>query len=145
MFMMVVGKMIIIIIKITRGREGAFNNYVDQILPNLYPTPPRVDKIGRFSYFLPFVMWPQYKDKAVMICTYWYTWSAARCASSEWLTAKRCGTVHHRQQVAKSIVRVHVTHCGLSIDPTNPSSCPRSYWMTPRGGKRFAGNWREGH
>ena len=33
MFMMVVGKMIIIIIKITRGREGAFNNYVDQIDP----------------------------------------------------------------------------------------------------------------
>ena len=39
MFMMVVGKMIIIIIKITRGREGAFNNYVDQFLPNFDPTP----------------------------------------------------------------------------------------------------------
>ena len=39
MFMMVVGKMIIIIIKITRGREGAFNNYVDQMLPNFDPTP----------------------------------------------------------------------------------------------------------
>ena len=37
--MMVVGKMIIIIIKITRGREGAFNNYVDQMLPNFDPTP----------------------------------------------------------------------------------------------------------
>ena len=39
MFMMVVGKMIIIIIKITRGREGAFNNYVDQILPNFDTLP----------------------------------------------------------------------------------------------------------
>ena len=55
MFMMVVGKMIIIIIKITRGREGAFNNYVDQILPNFDPTPLEWTKIGRITYFLPFV------------------------------------------------------------------------------------------
>ena len=55
MFMMVVGKMIIIIIKITRGREGAFNNYVDPMLPNFDPTPPRVDKIELIIYFLPFV------------------------------------------------------------------------------------------
>ena len=40
MFMMVVGKMIIIIIKITRGREGAFNIYVDQMLPKFWPHPP---------------------------------------------------------------------------------------------------------
>ena len=39
MFMIVVGKMIIIIIKITRGREGAFNNYVDKMLSNFDPTP----------------------------------------------------------------------------------------------------------
>ena len=25
----------------------------------------------------------------------------------------------------------HVTLCGLSNDPPPPSSCPRSYWMTP--------------
>ena len=43
MFMMVVGKMIIIIIKITRGREGAFNNYVDPMLPNFDPTPPPLE------------------------------------------------------------------------------------------------------
>ena len=58
MFMMVVGKMIIIIIKITRGREGAFNNYVDQILPNFDPTPLEWTKIGRITYFLPFVTCP---------------------------------------------------------------------------------------
>ena len=49
MFMMVVGKMIIIIIKITRGREGAFNNYVDQILPNFDPTSLEIWHIEYYS------------------------------------------------------------------------------------------------
>ena len=35
-----------------------------------------------------------------------YTWSAARCAPGEWRTARRCGTVHHRLRIAKSIVSV---------------------------------------
>ena len=35
---------------------GAFNNYVDLILSNFDPNPPRVDKNGHFTYFLPFVM-----------------------------------------------------------------------------------------
>ena len=51
MFMMVVGKMIIIIIKITRGREGAFNNYVDQILPNFDPTPLEWTKLDVLHTF----------------------------------------------------------------------------------------------
>ena len=46
---------------------GTFNNYVDQLLPNFDPLPPRVDKRGHFTYllstkvgdyYLPFVTWP---------------------------------------------------------------------------------------
>ena len=34
--------------------KEVFNNYVDQILPNFDPPPPRVDKNGHFTYYLPF-------------------------------------------------------------------------------------------
>ena len=34
---------------------GSFNNYVNQILPNFNPLPPRVDKHGHFKNYLSFV------------------------------------------------------------------------------------------
>ena len=34
--------------------EGAFNNYVDQILPNFDPLLAQVDKHGHHTYYLPF-------------------------------------------------------------------------------------------
>ena len=34
---------------------GSFNNYVDQILPNFDPLPPRVDNCGHFTHYQPFV------------------------------------------------------------------------------------------
>ena len=40
----------------TRGRRGAFNNYVDQILSNFDHLPPLVDKTRHFTHHLPFVI-----------------------------------------------------------------------------------------
>ena len=37
---------------------GTFNNYVDKVLPNFDPLPPRVDNCGHFTWYLAFVMWP---------------------------------------------------------------------------------------
>ena len=37
---------------------GSFNNYVDQILPNFDPLPPRVDNCGYFTWYPPFDTWP---------------------------------------------------------------------------------------
>ena len=39
-------------------RRHSTTTFVDQILPNLEPPPPRVDKNGHFAYYIPFVTWP---------------------------------------------------------------------------------------
>ena len=45
-------------ISLATASWGSYNNYVDQILPNFDPLPPRVDNRGHFTWYLHFVTWP---------------------------------------------------------------------------------------
>ena len=98
------------------SNKGAFNNYVDQMLPNfaqqfplLPPHPHWVDKNWHFTYYLP---WP-HPPKFSWPRSYWMPHLIVKCArNSLWLN------VHHHKKVGivpKFIILISQFFCFYSV------------------------------